>query len=53
MIGQDGDEKDDELFLDVDTDSDDSILKPKGEPQSLKANGVSLILTLNLTLIFT
>jgi hypothetical protein len=44
MIGQDGNEEDDELFLDVDTDSDDGIPKPEG-PLSFNAKGEGLILT--------
>ncbi len=47
MAGLGGDVEDDELFLDVDTDSDDGIRKPE-VPQSLNANGKELILTLTL-----
>jgi hypothetical protein len=55
MTGQDGNEEDDELyldelFLDVNTDSDDGIPKPEG-PQSLNANGEGLVLTITLDLI--
>jgi hypothetical protein len=40
MIGQDGNEEEDnDLFLDVDTDSDDGIPKPEGYTQSVNANG--------------
>jgi hypothetical protein len=58
MIERDGYEEDDELFLDVDPDSDDGI--PKVErPQSFNSNGESLVPTpnprphLHLTLIVT
>ncbi len=52
MVGQDDNEEDDELFLDVDTDSDDGIPKPEGI-LSFNANGKGLILALTLDLIFT
>jgi hypothetical protein len=53
MIGHDGHEEDDELFLDVDTDSDDCILKPE-VPLSFNAKGEGLIQTPSpLNLIFT
>jgi hypothetical protein len=54
MIGQDGNEEDyDELFLDVDTDSDDGIPKPEVDTQSVNANGEDFILTPTPDLLFT
>jgi hypothetical protein len=48
MIGQDGNEEDDELFLDVDTDSEDGISKPEVPHQSVNVNGEDLTLVLSL-----
>jgi hypothetical protein len=48
MIGQDGSEEDDELFLDVDTDTDDVIPKPEVDTQSVNVNGEGLIAALTL-----